>query len=102
MNVLGDPFPDATDDVAFAGMLLLMAVACALSSRVSAAYDDKFARNQMLYLSAAAYSTTPATCLANVIPGANVSQFNVSKACSKARFPCHFAPARVSSYVWFR
>ncbi|KAH7709187.1 class 3 lipase protein [Aphelenchoides avenae] len=66
-------------------MLLQLVVACALASLVSGAYDDKFARNQMLYLSAAAYSTTPTKCLTNVIPGANVTK-SVVTTCGDSKF----------------
>lgn len=50
-----------------------MAFVCALFHLATAAYNDSFARKEMLYLSAAAYSLTPELCLKNVIPDAEVS-----------------------------
>lgn len=49
-------------------MLFRLLIASALFCRAFAAYDDSFARKEILYLSAAAYSTTPAQCLKGVIP----------------------------------
>ncbi|KAH7721119.1 class 3 lipase protein [Aphelenchoides avenae] len=58
-------------------MLLQLALCCALLCTASAAYNDSFARTQMLYLSAAAWSQAAAQseqCLQKAIPGAQVTK----------------------------
>lgn len=55
-------------------MMFRLVLASALVSLASAAYNETFARNQVLYLTAAAYSLTPSLCLNASIPDAKVSR----------------------------
>lgn len=61
--------------------MLFRVVAClALMGLVSASYNDTFARTEVLYLTAAAYSLTPSLCLNRTIPDAKVGATLVKRA----------------------
>lgn len=52
--------------------MLRLTVIIALIGVAAAAYNATFARNEIFYLSAAAYSLTPNACLPKVAPDAQV------------------------------
>ncbi|KAH7700453.1 class 3 lipase protein [Aphelenchoides avenae] len=81
--------------------MLRFVLGFALFGIVSAAYNDTFARNEMLFLSAAAYSLTPNLCLPKVLKSVQVDCGMTTFSGDCAAF-VGVAPSRNAVFLAFR